>query len=150
MGKYYVSATNGGGDIKVHHSNKKINKAILKLILFFNLLVIILIACGPEPTNEPGYSTWTPSPSATATCPPNISLSTPEGWGLSTRLIVILYDPRSMGDQYLELANGEKTQDIPFFIRRIVPMLMKPRDQVAVFQLGYSDYNAARITRLSR
>lgn len=118
----------------------------IALVLPF-LVLFILGAC--KPTNEPpGYETWTPSPSVTPTCEPNIRLSTPEGWGLTKRLFVILYDPRFNGDQYLELANGETTQDIPLFISRIVPTLMKPSDQVAVFYMGYSSYNDARVARL--
>lgn len=132
----------------MHRSNQKSKKTVLRLALFFNLLLIILVACQPgSKTPAPGYATWTPSPSATATCIPNISLSTPEGWG-SSRLIVILFDPRSMGDQYLELENKEKTQDISFFVGRMIPRLIKPGDQISVFQLGYSSFDDAVVTRL--
>lgn len=134
----------------MYRSNQKNKKVVLKLVFFFNLLLIILVACGGGSTNngDDGYVTWTPSPSSTPTCVPNIQLSTPEGWGSTSRLIVILYDPRTTGDQSLELLNGESTQDIPFFIRRTVPAFLKSGDEVAIFQLGYSSYDAARVTRL--
>ena len=134
----------------MHNSDQKSKKAILKLILAFNLLLIILVACGGASTSDEddGYATWTPSPSSTPTCVPNIQLSTPEGWGTSSRLIVVLYDPRTTENRDLELTNGEKTQDIPYFITRIIPMLMRPSDQVSIFQLGYSSYDSARVTRL--
>lgn len=120
----------------------------IKTVLVLSILVLLVLGACQTTNQPPPYVTWTPSPSVTPTCEPNIRLSTPEGWGLSKRLFVILYDPRFTGDQYLELANGEKTQDISLFISRIVPMLMKPSDQVAIFYKGYSSYNDARVARL--
>ena len=113
-------------------------KASLKLALLFVFLVTILGSCiFPANDGDPRYATWTPSPSATPTCAPNIQLSTPEGWDTSSRFIVFLFDPRFTGNQQLELLSGEKIQDIPFFVSKIIPVLMKPGDQVSVFQLGY-------------
>ena len=95
-----------------------------------------------------GVATWTPSPSLTPTCVPDIQISTPEGWGAVSRLFVILYDPRSVGEQNLEFSNNDATKDIPTFVQKVIPEIMQPGDQVAVFQLGYSNYDAARVTRL--
>lgn len=146
-----------GGD-NMHRSSQQ-SKNLWKLGLYLSLLFAILAACGGgQKSDNPGgdgYVTWTPSQTATPTCEPNISLSTPEGWGYSTRLIVILYDPgirddqRIIGEQYLELANGEKTQDIPQFISRIVPGLMRHGDQASIFYMGYSSYEDARVARLN-
>lgn len=135
----------------MHHLNQKSKKTVVlkKIVFFFSLLLIIifLVACG-EGNDDNYVVTWTPPPSATPTCAPNTHPMTPEVLHLSTRLFVILYDPRTVGDQYLELANGEKTQDIPHFIGNIVPVLMKPSDQVSVFYMGYSSYNDAKVARL--
>ena len=133
----------------MHRSNQKSKKSVLKLVLFFVLLLFVLVACEEGGGDNPRYVTRTPPPSATPTCEPNIRLSTPEGWGFSTRLFVILYDPRiTEGGQYLELANGEKTQDVSLFIRSIVPALMRPSDQISIFHMGYSSYDDSRVARL--
>jgi len=132
-------------------SHQKSKKKLLALFLLSNLLLLSLIGgCVINGGNgeTPGYATWTSSPSATPTCAPNVQLSTPEGWGSSSRLIVILYDPRSMGDQKLEFINGDSTQDIPSFLKRTAPALIRPGDQMAIFQLGYSIFEAARVSRL--
>ena len=128
------------------NQNRK-NIAALPFLLLLTLM-LALNACDP-PTVPTGYVTWTPSPSATPTCEPNMSLSTPSEWG-TTQLIVILYDPRpqAIGERYLELENKEKTRDIPSFIDTIVPHLIKPGGQVSIFQLGYSSYDDARVARL--
>ena len=126
-----------------------------KVAVILPLLVFLMLsACGPNHAETPGYATWTPSPSATATCDPNTSLSTPEGWTFKTQLLVILYDTdirdekSIMGNNYLELSNGEKTQDVPHFVSSSVPALMREGDQASVFYLGYSSYNDARVARI--
>lgn len=131
----------------MHSLNYDKTQILAKLFLLFTFTLFSLIGCSPD-TEDPLYATWTPSPTITPTCAPNMRLTTPEVLDLSTRLIVILYDPRVIGDQYLELANGEKTKDVPHFISSIVPMLMKPGDQVSAFYLGYSSYNDAKVARL--
>lgn len=131
----------------LHRSSKK---AIYMLALLIGLLLITLLSCGGgNGGDDLGFATWTPSPSATATCNPHMSLSTPSEWG-TTHLVVILYDPRpqTVGDQYIELENKEKIRDVPSFIEKIVPRLIKPSGQVSIFQLGYSSYDSARVARL--
>ncbi len=127
------------------------NSTGIKFILVFSLFILLVLgACGGTPSQQtPGYATWTSSPSATPTCDPNLSLSTPSEWG-ATQLIVILYDPRprTIGDQYLELETKEKIRDIPSFVDTIVPHLIQPGGQVSIFQLGYSSYDSARVARL--
>jgi len=138
-------------EINMHHSNHKRKKLVLKLILFFVSLFFVLAACDGDRKkgeDDPKFATWTPTPSATPTCVPNLRLSTPEVLDLSTQLLVILYDPRAIGDKYLELENGEETQDISHFISSIVPALMKPSDQVSIFYMGYASYNDAKVARL--
>lgn len=119
-------------------------------LVVLSVIFFILGACNPfTDGGATGIKTYTPTASSTPTCEPNSDLSTPADWAKSSsQLIVILYDPRFTGGQYLELSNGEKTQDIPSFISSVVPMLMKPGNQVAVFQLGYSSYDDARVDRL--
>lgn len=127
----------------------KLAKAtIVKLPLYLLILIFMLSACGRGTDVAPGISTWTPSPSPTATCIPDISLSTPEGWGKS-RIIVILYDDRPIVDDlYLQLENGEKTKDTSLFIKTLLPKLIQPGDQISVFQLGYSSFDDAIVSRL--
>lgn len=129
---------------------KQINiKNAFTKALFFGLPLAILVSCQlGVPTSVPGVSTWTPSATATPTCAPNIQLSTPEGWDTSSRLFIILFDPQSIGGQYLEFANGERTQDISYFINSIIPKLVKPGDQISGFQLGYKAYETARLMRV--
>ena len=131
---------------KSNHTHKRI---VITLVLIFNLLFIILSACEKKPPPLK-IKTHTPSPTATPTCPPNIQLSTPDGWETTSRLFVILFDPRidSMGEQYLELANGKKIQDPSTFIKQVLPSLMGPGDHVAILQLGHDTYSAARVTSL--
>lgn len=93
-------------------------------------------------------TTFTPPPSAT--CAPYIQLSTPSGWATSSQLIVFLYDPFSVEDQPLELVSGETTQDISLFLSKTVPSVMGPRDQVVIFQLGYKNYEEARVIKLKQ
>ncbi len=128
---------------RLNNTNKR---AVFRLVLMFNFLFLGLSAC-VFPTSE-SIETYTPSPSATPTCSPNIQLSTPDGWETTSRLFVVLYDPRSstMGDQYLELANGEETQDTSLFIEQVLPSIIGPGDHVAVFQLGLDNYDDARVT----
>lgn len=132
-------------------STPETKKTIKILILLLTLLLNVLVACvNGTKEGDPGYATWTPSPSMTATCNPNMSLSTPDNWG-KERLIVVLFDPRSeqvVGDQFLEMENKEKTQDVKSFIKEIAPRLLKPGDQLSVFQMGYPDYDDAVVVRL--
>jgi hypothetical protein len=94
------------------------------------------------------FATWTPSITPSPTCVPNMSLSTPEGLKVTTRLIVILYDSRPVETSFLELRTKEKTNDIQLFLTRIVPNLIGPGDQITIFHTGYSLYEASRVTRL--
>lgn len=125
------------------------------ILMFFALLV--LGACNPSENTGYRIQTYTPTASATPTCKPGSGILTPANWEKSpSQLIVVLYDPRfyisRLGDsdngQYLELLDGEKTRDIPYFLSRVVPALMKPSDQVAIFELGYSSFDNARVGRL--
>ncbi|MBT7350131.1 hypothetical protein HN803_05050, partial [candidate division WWE3 bacterium] len=126
--------------------NKR-NRTALFVILF-NLFFIVLVACGKD--GPGGIATHTPLPSATATCPPNIELSTPIGWKTSSRLLVILFEPRleTMNGQYLELRGGENTHDASYFVSHVLPSLTGPGDHVAIFQLGHDTYSEARVTSL--
>lgn len=121
--------------------------SVLGIVGIFIMFFVVSSLLNGGNNYFPGVST--PSPSATAICPPNVQLSTPEGFDTSSRLFVILYDPRYTGDQFLELKNGEETQDIPNFIRKIIPSIIGPGDGVVVFQLGYSTYDDAIVTRLN-
>ncbi|MCZ2127652.1 MAG: hypothetical protein LC099_07745 [Anaerolineales bacterium] len=117
------------------------------LIFTLCLLMMFVISCSPKAQNTTnGIITHTPTITMTPTCAP-ISLSTPEGWVTDTNLYVILYDPRSVGEETLTFENRETTQDIPDFIQKIVPKFLKPGDQISIFQLGYSSYEAARVSR---
>lgn len=127
------------------HLNFK-NKVYSSLFITISILPLLVGSCGPNPPT--GVVTHTFTPSLTPTCLP-VSLSTPEGWSISSHLFVILYDPRSTVDGVLGFANRETTQDVTVFLRRLVPELMNPGDQLAVFQLGYSSYEAAQVTRLT-
>jgi len=118
------------------------------IVLIISFVIITLMSCGGG-TGVPGFATWTPSPSATATCNPEMSLSTPSEWG-TTQLVVILYDPRpeTIGEQYIELENKDRIWDVSSFVNIITPRLIKPSGQVSIFQLGYSSYDNARVARL--
>jgi hypothetical protein len=122
---------------------------LFKLILLSVLTLFVLIGCGSGDNPTSSYATWTPSPLPTATCNPNMSLSTPSEWG-KTQLVVILYDPRpeTVGDQFLELEDKGKVENVSSFVDKIVPHLIKPGGQVAIFQLGYSTYDGASVARL--
>jgi hypothetical protein len=123
------------------------NKQIV-LIAFILCLLLFLISCSSN-ENSSTFSTWTISPSASATCPHDIQLTTPEGWGATTRLIIILFDPTSISDQSLVMINGDRINDISTFISRIIPEIMYPGDQLSIFELGTSlHYSEARVARL--
>lgn len=119
-----------------------------RLLLAVPLLALFALGACEAPFIGPGVATWTPPPSSTPTCAPNIRLSTPEGWSSSTRLIIVLFDPSSIGDIPLDLTDGSKSSDAYKFVSRIVPELMGPGDQASVFVEGYKDYVDARISRL--
>ncbi len=122
------------------------SKLYASLIVYAGILVLLISSCGSEPPN--GVVTHTFTPSLTPTCLP-VSLSTPEGWSISSHLLVILYDPRSTEEGVLGFANRETTQDVTVFLRKIAPQLINPGDQLSIFQLGYSSYEAAQVTRLN-
>lgn len=122
-------------------------ETIVKLSLFILVFVFILSACGGGAGSDSGISTWTPSPIPTATCIPDVNLSTPEGWG--ARVVVFLYDDRPiLDDYYLQLENGERIKNPSLFIKTVVPKLFRPNDQISVFQLGYSSFDDAIVSRL--
>jgi hypothetical protein len=47
----------------------------------------------------------------------------------------------------LDFSNGERITDIPLFVSKIIPDIVRPGDEISVFQLGYDSYTAARVTR---
>lgn len=114
---------------------------ILVCIFFFSL-----VSCTID--GMEGVVTHTPTVTLTPTCLP-VSLSTPDGWTAASQLFVILYDPRATGEGHLGFENREMTQDVTAFIRKVTPRFVKPGDQLSIFQLGYSSYEAAQVTRLS-
>lgn len=122
------------------------NKIYSSLMVAISLLVFSIASCGLDQPN--GVVTYTPTASLTPTCLP-VSLSTPDGWTTSSNLFVIIYDPRSTENGLLGFSNREETQDVTVFIRKVAPELMKPGDQLSIFQLGYSLYEASQVTRLS-
>lgn len=121
---------------------------IFKFLLVSTLFVFLISACGFGNGTSGGISTWTPSPSATPTCDPNISLATPSGWDTNSRLIVILFDPLSTGNNFLEYENGVKTNDVNAFMSNLIPKIIRPGDQISVFELGYRKYEDARYLRI--
>lgn len=127
----------------LHSTNIKIISQITLVVVLISLILAGCNLAKPE-----GVVTHTPTASLTPTCAP-IAFSTPEGWSTSSRLFVILYDPRSIGNESLSFENRETTQDVAYFIRKVVPNLMNPGDQVVIFQLGYSSKDAALVTRLN-
>jgi hypothetical protein len=144
-------------------SQNKVQKLIgLKVALVLSLSAFLMLgACGTSENGTPGptgWSTYTSTATATATCEPNYTVLTPANWVKSpSQLIVVLYDPRFFGPQsiadsdngqYLQLPGGEKTQDVSYFLSRAIPGMMNPGDQVAVFELGYSSFDDARVGRL--
>lgn len=125
-----------------------LKETLSKVLLYVIMSIFALSACGDGLGNGSSVSTWTPSPTVTATCIPDINLSTPEGWGKS-RVIAILYDDRPIVDGfYLEIENGVKVTDPSLFIKTVVPKLLKPGDQISIFQLGYSSFDDAIVSRL--
>lgn len=121
-------------------------KIYISFLIFLSLVMFSVASCGVSKVD--GVVTHTPTITLTPTCLP-VSLSTPEGWAIKSNLFVILYDPRSVGEEELEFEDKEDTRDVTVFIRKFAPKIMKPGDQLAVFQLGYSTYDAAKVTRLT-
>lgn len=121
----------------------------LGIVSIFIMLFVASFLLNGRNGNFLGLATWTASPSMTPICSPDVQLSIPEGFVITSRLFVILYDPRYTGDQFLELNTGEETQDIPYFIRKTIPSIMEPGDRVVVFQLGYSSFEDAIVTSQS-
>ena len=76
-----------------------------------------------------------------------MELATQAGLNPPTKLIVIVYDPKSKVIPELDLASGQKLTDIPTFVSKMIPDVMGPGDEVSVFQLGYDTYTASRVTR---
>lgn len=113
------------------------------LLLIF--LAVVLSACGSG--GQP-FSTHTPSPSATPTCSP-AWLSTPEGWGNSSTLFVILYDPQGTQGEDLELEylDGSTPSVEEFAFRIAQDVLLEPGVEISIFQLGHRTYEAARRAR---
>lgn len=122
------------------------HKFFSSLVIVISILALSIGSCSPQPPT--GVVTHTFTPSLTPTCLP-VSLSTPEGWRISSHLYVIIYDPRSTENGVLGFENRETTQDVVAFIRKLAPELMNPGDQLSIFQLGYSLYEAAQVTRIS-
>jgi len=118
----------------------------IKIFLLVILLISLLSSCSFA--NSQAIETWTPSPSATPTCPSGTVLSTPEGWSTSSKFVVILFDPHSIGGGSLEFRDGSNTPDALSFIETIIPYIISPGDLVSVFRLGPLYYEDARVTRL--
>lgn len=121
---------------------------IFRLILFIVLTIFVISACGGAGGGIPGVTTWTPSPSFTPTCSPNITLSTPLGANVYSSFFIILFDPNSNNENDLEYTNGEKTQSVIDFVNHIITTISQPSDQISVFQLGYRKYENARYLRI--
>jgi hypothetical protein len=126
--------------------NRKAEK--ISLMIFFLLFLLVLAGCGEDSPFEGNVTPHSPTPSPTPTCPPDIRLSTPEGWKTTTRLTVVLFNPDSMGGQYLEMEDGEHVKDIVEFVKIIIPKLLGPSDHLAVFHLGFASYEKSRISNL--
>lgn len=107
-----------------------------------------MTACGGDEPWPPKVTPHTPTTTPTATCHPDIQLSTPEGWKTNRRLTVILFNPDAVSDQYFEMANGEKVKDVYSFVKDIIPKLLGPSDHVSVFHLGFDNYEKARISNI--
>ena len=91
-------------------------------------------------------ATPTPGPTLTATCPP-MDLSAPIEVNETTRMIVILYDPRIETTSELEMINGDEFSEVQDFVLNIIPGLISPGDEISIFQLGYDRYTSARVAR---
>ena len=138
---------------KEQPGKKRSNKAIIIILIVAIVLFLFLIiytmykpAAKPAETQVVG-KTSTPTMVLSPTCQPNIELATQAGLNPPTKLIVIVYDARVKIIPELDLSNGEKITDVAAFVSKIIPDLMGPGDEISVFQLGYSTYPAARVTR---
>lgn len=133
---------------------KQPNKAIIISLIVAIVLFLLLIGytlykptAKPAATTQVVEKTSTPTPVLSPTCQSAIQLATQEGLIPPTKLIVVLYDPLAKVIPELDLANGEKLNDISTFVSKMIPDIMGPGDEVSVFQLGYDTYPAARVTR---
>ena len=132
---------------------KRPNKAIIIiLIVAIGLFLFLIIYTLYEPAAKPATAqvfdkTSTPTLVLSPTCQPNMELATQAGLNPPTKLIVIVYDTKIKVIPELDFSNGEKTTDVATFVSKIIPDLMGPGDEISVFQLGYSTYPAARVTR---
>ncbi len=118
--------------------NKKVTLTIVLLLLFIGLA--LSSGCKEPPSPTP----WTPTPSSTPTCAPRLTLATPSEWGKS-RIVVILYDPRVVNTDDSPLLINEQKVSVVDFLKNIVPQIIEPKDQIAIFQLGYASYDDALV-----
>jgi len=138
---------------KEQPGKKRPNRAIIIiLIVAIGLFLFLIIYTMYKPAAKPAETqvvgtTSTPTMVLSPTCQPNIELATQAGLNPPTKLIVIVYDARVKIIPELDLSNGEKITDVAAFVSKIIPDLMGPGDEISVFQLGYSTYPAARVTR---
>jgi hypothetical protein len=116
------------------------------LLLGLGLVLFVLSSCIPS-TPLAEELTATASVVASPTCPDVNPLSTPDSVIPPTKFIVMLYDPRVQVDSTLQLASGDGLSDVAQFVKRILPDMLGPGDQISVFQLGYGSYTEARVTR---
>lgn len=123
---------------------------IARYLLGFVFVAILLLASctggitigGISPTPRPATATMTP------TCSPDLVLATPDEWAILPRFVIILFDPNSNGSEKLEYL-GDDTMDILEYIQNIIPVIIRPGDQVSVFRLGVRKYESAKVLGLS-
>ena len=127
-----------------HRAGKK--RAIVLLVIAILGLLIILAACQFRPTPVADV-TSTSSPMGTPTCPDTVQLSTPVGVNVTTKLVIIVYDPWAAVNPGLDLASGERLTSVPVFITHLISDIVKPGDEISVFHTGVDSYTAARVTR---
>ena len=117
------------------------------LLLGLALVLFVLSSCVPSTQLAEELTATASVVPASPTCPVVSALSTPDTVIPPTKFVVVVYDPRVQVDSPLEVSSGAALTDVAQFVKRILPDMLGPGDQISVFQLGYGSYTDARVTR---
>ena len=129
-------------------NSKKRTQEISKVLITILIFVLFISSCIGRQLTPFDSASQTSLPPSTPTCVPNMAISTPADWESKRVFYVILFDPSTTAENFVEYQNGEGTQNLYEFVQELSKKLINLGNQVSVFQLGQRSYESARYLRL--